>query len=126
MPSASLIIAYLYYEKICLTFCLLVFTSGHLIGSAKYYDVVVYGGTPGGIASAVSAAREGASVILLEQKNHVGGLSTSGLNRDEGEHMVRWTLGGFSERFTREAADFCPLVLCDSGWKRVDGRFSVS
>jgi hypothetical protein len=75
-----------------------------LIGSAKNYDVVVYGGTPGGIASAVSAAREGASVILLEQTNHVGGLSTSGLNRDEGNHMIRWTLGGFSERFTREAA----------------------
>jgi len=91
-------------KKICLTFCLLVLTSGHLIGSAKNYDVVVYGGTPGGIASAISAAREGASVILLEQTNHVGGLSTSGLNRDEGEHMIRWTLGGFSERFTREAA----------------------
>ncbi|MDG2255437.1 MAG: FAD-dependent oxidoreductase, partial [Opitutaceae bacterium] len=75
-----------------------------LIRGAEHYDVVVYGGTPGGIASAVSAAREGASVILLEQTNHVGGLSTSGLNRDEGEHMVRWTLGGFSERFTREAA----------------------
>ena len=91
-------------RKICLTCCLLVLTSGHLIGSAKNYDVVVYGGTPGGIASAVSAAREGASVILLEQTNHVGGLSASGLNRDEGEHMIRWTLGGFSERFTREAA----------------------
>jgi len=91
-------------KKICLIFCLLVLTSGHLIGSAKNYDVVVYGGTPGGIASAISAAREGASVILLEQTNHVGGLSTSGLNRDEGEHMIRWTLGGFSERFTREAA----------------------
>ena len=78
--------------------------SGHLIGSAKSYDVVVYGGTPGGIASAVSAAGEGASVILLEQTNHVGGLSTSGLNRDEGNHMIRWTLGGFSDRFTREAA----------------------
>ena len=77
---------------------------GHLIGSAKNYDVVVYGGTPGGIASAISAAREGASVILLEQTNHVGGLSTSGLNRDEANHMIRWTLGGISERFTREAA----------------------
>ena len=75
-----------------------------LIRGAEHYDVVVYGGTPGGIASAVSAAREGASVILLEQTNHVGGLSTSGLNRDEGEHMIRWTLGGLSERFTREAA----------------------
>jgi ribulose 1,5-bisphosphate synthetase/thiazole synthase len=47
-------------------------------------DVVVYGGTPGGITAAIAAARDGASVILLEQTRHVGGLSTSGLNRDEG------------------------------------------
>ena len=35
--------------------------------SANEYDVVVYGGTPGGITASISAAREGASVILLEQ-----------------------------------------------------------
>lgn len=86
-----------------LTFCLLVLTSGHLIGSTKNYDVVVYGGTPGGITAAISASREGASVILLEQTNHVGGLSTSGLNRDEGNHMLRDTLGGLSDKFTIEA-----------------------
>ena len=91
-------------RKMCLTYCLLALMFGHLISNAKNYDVVVYGGTPGGIASAISAAREGASVILLEQTNHVGGLSTSGLNRDEANHMIRWTLGGISERFTREAA----------------------
>ena len=56
------------------------------------YDVVVYGGTPGGITSAIAAAREGASVILLEQTKHVGGLSTSGLNRDELEHMDHLTI----------------------------------
>ena len=71
---------------------------------ASEYDVVVYGGTPGGIAAAISAKREGASVVLLEQTKHVGGLSTSGLNRDEGEHMDRATFGGLYERFTREAA----------------------
>ena len=55
------------------------------------YDVVVYGGTPGGIMASIAAAREGTSVVLLEQTKHVGGLSTSGLNRDEGEHMDRST-----------------------------------
>ncbi len=67
-------------------------------------DVCVYGGTPGGVMAAIAAAKKGASVVLLEQTKHVGGLSTSGLNRDEGEHMDRRTLGGLSERFTREAA----------------------
>ncbi len=42
--------------------------------------------------------------MLLEQTRHVGGLSTSGLNRDEGTHMNRSTLGGLSEQFTFEAA----------------------
>ncbi len=67
-------------------------------------DVVIYGGTPGGIAAAIAAARERTSVVLLEQTKHVGGLNTSGLNRDEGEHMDRSTLGGLSDRFTIEAA----------------------
>ena len=71
---------------------------------AEPYDVVVYGGTPGGITSAISAAREGLSVVLLEQTKHVGGLSTSGLNRDELEHMDHRTMGGLSEKFLNEAA----------------------
>ncbi|MBI1246729.1 FAD-dependent oxidoreductase [bacterium] len=67
-------------------------------------DVVVYGGTPGGIAAAIAAKRDGATVILLEQTPHVGGMSTSGLNRDEAEHMDRATFGGLYETFSREAA----------------------
>jgi hypothetical protein len=68
------------------------------------YDVVVYGGTPGGIMASIAAAKEGASVVLLEQTKHIGGLSTSGLNRDEGSHMERSTLGGLCDKFTSEAA----------------------
>jgi hypothetical protein len=75
-----------------------------LCQGAEVYDVVVYGGTPGGITAAISAAREGSSVALLEQTRHVGGMSTSGLNRDELEHMDRKTMGGLSEKFLNEAA----------------------
>jgi len=42
-------------------------------------DVVVVGGGPAGVAAAVSAAREGASVIMIERYNHLGGLWTGGL-----------------------------------------------
>lgn len=42
-------------------------------------DVLVVGGGPSGTAAAVAAAREGASVALLERYNHLGGLSTGGL-----------------------------------------------
>ena len=88
-----------------ISFILLIFvTTSSCNINDDYYDVIVYGGTPGGITAAIAAAREGASVVLLEQTNHIGGLSTSGLNRDEGEHMERSTLGGLCDKFTSEAA----------------------
>ena len=74
--------------------CLMSVASIGCIGKIKEYDVCVYGGTPGGIITAISAAREGASVVLLEQTRHVGGLTTSGFNRDECNHLDRQTLGG--------------------------------
>jgi len=42
-------------------------------------DVVVVGAGPAGVAAAISAARAGASAILIERYNHLGGLWTGGL-----------------------------------------------
>lgn len=42
-------------------------------------DVVVVGGGPAGISAAVSAARNGASVTLLERYPYVGGLASGGM-----------------------------------------------
>jgi len=42
-------------------------------------DVVVVGGGPAGIAAAVSAARNGASVTLLERYAYLGGLASGGM-----------------------------------------------
>jgi hypothetical protein len=42
-------------------------------------DVVVVGGGPAGLAAAIGAARNGASVLLLERYNHLGGLATGGM-----------------------------------------------
>ncbi len=47
--------------------------------AGKSYDVVVVGGTPGGIACAVRAAREGLSVLLVQHNRHLGGMLTNGL-----------------------------------------------
>jgi hypothetical protein len=44
----------------------------------KSYDLVVVGATPGGIACAVRAAREGLSVLLVNHTQHLGGFITSG------------------------------------------------
>ena len=46
--------------------------------NGKSYDLVVVGGTPGGIACAVRAAREGLSVLLVNHTQHLGGFVTSG------------------------------------------------
>lgn len=64
-------------------------------------DIIVYGGVPCGIAAAIMAAREGAQVLLIEPTRHVGGLSTSGINTAESEHMLKWTIGGFADEFYR-------------------------
>lgn len=42
-------------------------------------DVVVVGGGPAGLAAAVSAARNGASVTLLERYPYLGGLASGGM-----------------------------------------------
>jgi hypothetical protein len=42
-------------------------------------DLVVIGSTPGGVACAVRAAREGLHVVLVNHHAHLGGMLTSGL-----------------------------------------------
>ena len=58
------------------------------------YDIVVYGGTSGGVVAAVQAAKSGRSVVLISPTPHLGGLTTSGLGwTDLGESSI---LGGLS------------------------------
>ena len=69
--------------------------------AANAYDVVVYGGTAGGVIAAVAAAREGARVALLEPSRHIGGMTSGGLSRTD--HGKRETIGGYSLEFYRRA-----------------------
>ena len=62
---------------LCVTFILATGQPGIAENKA---DVIVYGSTPGGFCAAIAAAREGASVILLEPTDHVGALNTGGLS----------------------------------------------
>ena len=70
-------------------------------------DVIVYGSTPGGFCAAIAAAREGASVILLEPTDHVGAMNTGGLSHCDSNQMLRSTLMGlFHEWHTRVVKDY--------------------
>jgi hypothetical protein len=70
-------------------------------------DVIVYGATPGGFCAAIAAAREGASVILLEPTDHVGGVNTGGLCFSDSNQTVRSTvLGLFEEWHSRIEKDY--------------------
>jgi len=66
--------------------------------SETQYDVVVVGGTPGGIAAALAAGRPGRRVLLVEYHGHLGGMSASGLGKSDVEK--RHLIGGLFDEFT--------------------------
>ena len=69
------------------------------------YDLVIVGGTPGGIMTAIAAAREGKTSVLLERTNHFGGLPANGLGAtDIGTR--RATTGLFKEFVDRILAHY--------------------
>ena len=62
-------------------------------------DVVVVGGTSAGCIAAIACRLQGASVLLLESGQHLGGLSSSGLGAtDIGNKRA---IGGLSREFYR-------------------------
>ena len=60
-------------------------------------DVIVYGGTSGGITAAIQAKRLGHSVILIEPTKHLGGLTTGGLGATDIGN--KGAIGGMSREF---------------------------
>ncbi len=63
------------------------------------YDVVVYGGTSGGVAAALAVRQMGKSVALIESGQHLGGLTSGGLGAtDIGNKRA---IGGISREFYR-------------------------
>lgn len=89
------------------------------------YDVITYGGTPAGIAAAVHARRDGAKVLLIEPTRHVGGLSTSGINTAESEHMLAWTIGGFADEFYRRMGRFYEENKASQTYPHKDKRLNT-
>lgn len=60
-------------------------------------DVVIYGGTSGGVVAAVQAARMGKSVALAVFGRHVGGMTSGGLTQTDGVNAS--VQGGITREF---------------------------
>jgi hypothetical protein len=64
------------------------------------YDICVYGGTSAGVIAAVTASRMGKTVVIVEPKRHVGGLTIGGLGQtDVGR---RRAVSGLARQFYRD------------------------
>lgn len=87
-------------------------------------DVCIYGGTSGGVAAALQAARAGKSVALVEPYRHLGGMTASGLSAvDIGDPR---SVGGIArEYFTRLVARYGKTLNWNSEYVNTGGAYSI-
>ena len=96
--------------------CLLFLLCAAALPAQTKYDLVVYGATAGGIMTAVSGARMGLSVALLEPGRHIGGMVSGGLSHtDVGRREV---IGGAALEFYWRAGTYygLPQYLQEFAW----------
>ena len=65
-------------------------------------DVCIYGGTAGGVAAAVQAARMGKTAVIAEFGNHLGGLTSGGLGATDIGNKA--AIGGIAREFYHRIA----------------------
>ncbi|WP_148080731.1 FAD-dependent oxidoreductase [Roseimaritima ulvae] len=70
----------------------------------EVYDVVVYGGTAGGIAAAIQVKRMGGSVVVIEPSRRIGGLTTGGLGQTDIGNKA--AIGGIAREFYQNIARY--------------------
>jgi lysophospholipase L1-like esterase len=73
-------------------------------GEPEKCDVVVYGGTAGGVIAAVQAARLGKRVVLIEPGRHLGGMTSGGLGATDFKNPE--AVGGMSREFYRQIKQY--------------------
>ncbi|MCM1198035.1 MAG: FAD-dependent oxidoreductase [Clostridium sp.] len=110
------------------------------IASAAEYDVVIVGGTPGGIMAAIAAAREGKDCAILERTAHVGGLPANGLgatdigtrgattglfgqfvDMNRAYYVEKYGAGSPQERACSDGYHFEPHVAEENFCRMIDG-----
>lgn len=98
----------------------------------KNYDVIVIGGGPAGLAAAISADKNGASVLLIEREHRLGGILKQCIH--DGFGLVRFgeKLSGpeyaerFIDDFEKAKIDALKLTFVTRIEKNSDGSFTVT
>ena len=103
----------------------------------KKYDVIVTGGGPAGMAAAVSAARAGASTLIIEKNSFLGGCAASGLPyidffSSTGEQLIAGAAEELMRRLNREGASLGhirtgnghlnSITMIDPEWVKICGE----
>lgn len=86
-------------------------------------DVLVVGGGPAGCAAAIAAARQGASVLLIEQTYMLGGAATAGLVNawTPFSDGIRVTYGGIAQEVFRRTKEQMYHIPKDAlNWVSID------
>jgi pyruvate/2-oxoglutarate dehydrogenase complex dihydrolipoamide dehydrogenase (E3) component len=98
----------------------------------KQYDVVVIGGGPAGLASATSASKAGAKVLLLEREGKLGGILKQCIHDGFGVTRFGEKLSGpeyaykETEAFLKTGAEYSLLSFVTSLKRNPDASFSLS
>ncbi len=82
----------------------------------KFYDVVIVGGGPAGLAAGISATKTGASVLIIERNNKLGGILNQCIHNGFGLHYFKEELTGpeYAGRFVKEVNDMGIEYLLDT------------
>lgn len=86
--------------------------------TAKDYDVIVVGGGVAGVSAAVSAAKRGASVLLIEKTCNLGGLATNGL--------ISWyepICNGLGKKIMASLSEDFVKIAVKNGYDTLDKRW---
>lgn len=97
-----------------LTSCLIGLCSAAqtVVAQEPRHQIVVYGGTSGGIVAAMQAKKLGKTVILIEPSQHLGGLTSGGLGATDIGNKA--AIGGLSREFYQRIGKH---YANDAAWK---------